>query len=399
MRNRLLVTGLFVLATASIVSAAPSRRSVVMGVGEQTVVTTGSSIATVSTPPGSAGIVSFVPEQYGNTISVKALKKGEAKLMVESTQSRIAEVITVIVADKTVAARYRFIVGSLAGIEGLNPSDITLGENAVIIGGTVFSAADLIRCRTVDTSSAKPSPKTPLTLCVTRLSSALPAVNPAGGYEPAASVSFAETPLPAPTGAIEGSEGESNWNAIVRIGDVPVLELSSRNRADLFLRAARLAAKVNKLASEWRAAAERGAPYPVTINYYGTATGYDLTAQWKYDQGTRGEALIKLTPDDLLQATMRSGGGVERMIQWWAALMQDAFRMYYIASLPSKNPLLRRIYEHAVALSGASQLNRQISAAAIARSVAAERWSLGHDPFDGILTTIPADFQPPAVAR
>jgi hypothetical protein len=181
------------------------------------------------------------------------------------------------------------------------------------------------------------------------------------------------------------------------------MELSSTNRADLFVRAARLAAKVNLLAAEWSTAAQKGTPYPTTFNYYGTATGYDLTAQWKYTQGTRGESLIRLTPDDLLQATMRSGGGVERMIQWWAALMQDAFRMYYMAALPAKSsvgtdPLLRRIYQHAVTLNG-TQLDHATSATAIARAIAAERWSEGHDPFEGLLTTIPAEFQPSPVAR
>lgn len=374
-----------------------------MGVGEQTVVTTASSIATVTTPPGSVGVVSFAPEQYGNTISIGALKKGEAKLLVESTQSRISEIISVVVVDKTVAARYRFVAGSLAGIEGLQPGDLTTGDNAVIVGGTVYSARDLQRCRAIDTSAAKASPKTPVTFCVARLSSALPAVNLQAPYEPATSVTFTEAPLPAASGAIEGSEGGSSWSAIIRLGDVPVLELASANRAELFVRAARLAAQMNRLAAAWRVAAEKRAPYPVTFVYYGTATGYDLTAQWKFDQGTRGETLVKLTPDDLLQATMRSGGGTERMIQWWAALMQDAFRMYYIAALPSRTsvgaaPLLKETYLHAVSLNG-GPLNRTNAAIAVARAVAAARWSRGHDPFDGILTSIPAEFQPPAIAR
>jgi hypothetical protein len=385
------------------IHAAPMRRSVVMGLGETTVVTTKSSIATVTTPPGSPAVVAWTPEQYGNNISLKALKKGEVKLLVESTESRITEIVNVIVADKKVADRYRFIAGSLAGIEGLQPSDITLGDNAVVVGGTVYSLKDLQRCRAIDTSTAKASAKVPATLCVARLSSAVPAVRQELGYMPAASVSFAETPLPAAAGSTEGAEGNSTWSATIRVGDVPVMELSSANRADLFVRAARLAAKVNLLAAEWSTAAQKGTPYPTTFNYYGTATGYDLTAQWKYTQGTRGESLIRLTPDDLLQATMRSGGGVERMIQWWAALMQDAFRMYYMAALPAKSsvgtdPLLRKTYQHAVTLTG-TQLDRATSATAIARAIAAERWSEGHDPFEGLLTTIPAEFQPAPVAR
>src|SRR5688500_6238386 len=101
--------GLFAAATAP--AQQVTRRNVIVGVGEEIVHMTSVSIATVTSPAGTnsgtAQIVRAVPEQYGQNILLRGLKKGEAKLLVESTASRVAEVINVTVVDKAIAARYR----------------------------------------------------------------------------------------------------------------------------------------------------------------------------------------------------------------------------------------------------------------------------------------------------
>ena len=397
---RRLLVSIALLMFASTLAAKPLRRSVVLAVGEQQVYTSGATIATVTTPAGiSASVVTYAPEQYGNNITLRATRKGETKLLIESTESKIAEVLRVIVGDKVTVDRYRFVTGSLAGVEGLSASDVHLAGNSVVITGTVFSPNDLQRCRALETSAPKNAP----TRCVAALSDAVPAVSETLGYDAAANLIVEEQPLPAPAGGMEGSEGDSQWRATLRLGDVPILTMQSANRSDMVMRAAQFASKLNQISSDWKIAADQARQYPATFSVKAIPNGYNIVGQWKFDQGTKGEPLIALHPDELQAATMQSGGGVERLVQWWAALLQDSFRMYNMASLPAlsasaANSPLRATYEHAVALHK-GQLDRTSAAPSIARAVAAQRWSSGLDPFASLLTSIPSDFHPAPMAR
>src|SRR5687768_2499456 len=84
-----LCTLLLSLASFSIGAQEVVRTSVVLGVGEEAIYTTADSIATVSSPPGTnqppKEIVRIAPQQYGNTIRIRGVRKGEVKLLVEST--------------------------------------------------------------------------------------------------------------------------------------------------------------------------------------------------------------------------------------------------------------------------------------------------------------------------
>src|SRR5688500_9492725 len=118
--RKLLATGVLLLGTFSFALGAEETRSaVVLGVGQEAIYTTADSIATVSAPPGTNQapneIVRVAAEQYGNTIRLRGARKGEVKLLVESTAARITEIVNVTVVDKGIAESYRRATGALAG--------------------------------------------------------------------------------------------------------------------------------------------------------------------------------------------------------------------------------------------------------------------------------------------
>ncbi len=377
-----------------------ARSSVVVGVGDKIIHTTQTPIATVTMPPGTSdGIVRATPEQYGQNLLIQGLKRGEAKLLVESTAEKLSEVIHVIVVEKTLGSRYNAVVGALANVEGIERKDIFLGDQAIVITGTTFSAADHARCMSQEKGA--PGKKSVSVVCAARLSSAIPAVLPSGSYAPLPNVSLREEFGAAPAGGmLSGAEGDSTWIAEARLGDVPVLLLSSKNRAALVARAAQFSMTLRRAIAEWkREADQRDRTFPVLVSARRRPNGYELTMVWRADQGTRGATLVDFTFDEMQKATMTSGSSSDRLVEWWAAGLQDAFRLYFMGSLPLRTTAgggpdnaLMQVYRKAVRLD-ASPFNRSNAPVRLARGFTSLRWAAGKDIFADFLTRIPASFQ------
>ncbi|MHB0968173.1 MAG: hypothetical protein ACYC7A_06860 [Thermoanaerobaculia bacterium] len=397
MRRTLFAT---LLLCATIAQAAPVRKAIVLAKGQRVDHEAAGSVLTVTTSPlaltDSVARVQF--DQYGQTVTLQAVKPGEVKLMLEYTDGRIGEILNVIVTDQAVADRQRFVASSVAAIEGLSAESVYATASHILIAGEVFSAADLGRCESLESSSGGKT-KGPVIVCGVRLRSSAAALFPSAGYEPSANVEIREAPVAAAAGGIEGLEGDSIWRATLRLGDVPFLEMASNSRPTLVTRAAKAVIALETAVDEWRRNADAGRTYPTTFGLRRAGNSYEMTMQWKFDQGTRGAPLIEVSPDDVLEISSRSGGGVERLLQWWAATLHDAFRMYFMASIPIKTtppgtetPLLA-VYNKALVLHGA-HLERQEAPVAFAQGYTALRWSTGTDPLGTVLTTVPGAFQP-----
>ena len=105
MNRRTLVSLLILLAlSAPAWAQQPLRRTIVLSPGETVVYTAASQIATLATPAGTNTganeIIRFDFEQYDTNITVRGVKTGEVKLLVEGTNERIGEIVTAIVVDR-----------------------------------------------------------------------------------------------------------------------------------------------------------------------------------------------------------------------------------------------------------------------------------------------------------
>jgi hypothetical protein len=303
-------------------------------------------------------------------------------------------------------------VSSIAGIEGLGAESVHVAGRQVVVAGTVYSVADLNRCIALETqSAAAPSPAAPVRrkgrkppatpaptiTCLASLSPAAPAVFPQQGYLPRASLALNE--VVSGQGAVsESAERQSTWVATVKLGQVPVLTLSSPSRAPLVGRVADFSRKLSKAIDEWKVQAVANRIYPTTLQVRSAGGAYSLGMTWKYDQGRFGDSLIQMSPQELQAASMQSGGGSDRLVQWWAALLQDAFRLYFMALRPAHTGnALNDLYQNAVKLAPAA-FDRASAPVAVARGYFAMRSSSGKDPFEELLVRPPAEFQPPAIA-
>jgi hypothetical protein len=384
------------------------RNTIVLAAGETVVYTSASQIATLATPAGTntgAGeVIRYQFDQYDTNIAIRGTKPGEVKLLIEGTTQRITEVVNVVVLEPAVADRYRFAVSSIAGIEGLSPASVHVGGRQVAVVGTVYSVADLNRCialegQYVETGSKKKKAEpVPPVSCLVDLSPAAPAVFPQQGYVPHVNVRLTELIGDPNAAVVEARERQTPWAAEVRLAQVPVLTLSSANRADLVARVSDFSRRLERAIAEWKKQAAANRIYPATFQVRPAAGAYELGMTWKYEQGRFGEALIRLTPEELQGASMRSGGGAERLVQWWAALLQDAFRLYFMSLRPAHGAApLNDLYQNAVKLAPGA-FDRASAPVAAARAHFAMRAASGKDPFEELLVRPPAEFQPSAIA-
>ncbi|MEO8216740.1 MAG: hypothetical protein ABI718_06635 [Acidobacteriota bacterium] len=414
--KKLFFSFILTLGALSLLAApATVRKTVVMAQGESLPFMTEAPIATISTPAGTnegkEEVVRYLFQQYDRNITLQALKLGEAKLLIENTDSHIGEVVKVVVTNKDLAARYRYVTGSLAGIVGLSPEDVHVAGDRIVVTGKVYSMADLNRCDALASQGAPPPAKgrkakpvaNPI-ICLTRLSSAAPAIFPDRGYIPAVNLQVDEQVPGVADANMPGGEGVSMWSATVRFGDVPVLTMDSSDRAGLIRRVSDLAGSLDKASAEWRAQAEKGSIYPTVFRGRSTGTNYEISMVWKFDQGTKGVPLIQVSPQEVQHASMMAGGAGDRLISWWTAILQDTFRLYYLGQRPSgtlsssnKDPLMP-LYESAVRLTG-GKFDRTNSAIAVARGYYALKAVSGQDPFQNLLTSPPTDFSGVQVDR
>jgi hypothetical protein len=390
---KFLLSLLMAVLSAAALRAEPARRLVVVPKGDQQILSTGGSIISVSTPPGSpTGIVHYGFQQYSQTITLDALKPGEVKLLVEYTDSSIGDIIDVIVTERKTFDLWRSTVAQLAGLPGLDEGSILPAGNHIVVTGTLYSAADVSRCLALQTASPKAVPDV---ICATRMSSVATVVYPDAGSLPLANIELTQSAPPIASETTHGLEGLAKWTLTVRFGDIPALVISSMNRDDLLFRAAVFAWRVNHAASDWRQHISGAAtPYPTTFQGIRAGSKWNIGMIWRFDQGTHGEPLIQLTPSDVADIA-GSAGGADRAVGWSAAILQDAFRMYEMAQRPTRTisegsaPLVK-LYEAALGM--APSLDRTSAPVALARAWYSLQLVAGQDPVASLPSRPPATF-------
>ena len=363
--------------------AGPLRIHVVMYPGQQvTHTSSGALLTVVVTPPGSIG-VKF--DQYGNTVRLNATKPGEMKVACEYADNRIGEVLLVSVVKKDVFDRFERAGSVLSGVEG---ATVSVAGRDVYVTGKLYSVADMQRCTDLEGSGV---------VCAAQMASAAPVVHPELGFVPRASLEIIERPNTVPSAFTTGVEGDSDWDAIVRFGDVPVLRVTEANRVGLLGWAIHLVGRLNGISSAVRKSAAEGRTYPVTFHAVSDGTSFRISALWNFDQGSGGEVLARIPARDLQAVSAQSGIAADRLIEWWMALLQDSMRGYILAERPIRSAgaatlsPLAGLYDNALRLRG-SQLTADTAAVALARGYFSLQFAAGRDPFADVLTAVPADF-------
>lgn len=398
----LFAAALLLFLTFSFALQAQETRSVVvLGVGEEAIYTTADSIATVAAPPGTNQapneIVRVAAQQYGNTIRLRGARKGEVKLLVESTAARITEIVNVTVVDKGIAESYRRAIGALTGVDGISPDTVFASGSGILITGMTYSPGDAVRCASLESVPAKG--KYAIT-CAARPNAASSVVVPGTTYAPAPSATLREDIAKLSGEGVPGSEGVSPWFAELRLGDVPFAVLSG-SRSALVDRCIGINSRLRRAIAEWKRESDRGRIYPTVVKVRRSARGYELAMQWRLDQGTRGETLTEITLDEIQYAAAKSGTSPDRLVEWWAATLQETFRLYFLGLIPQRTAgsadrptALAAMYRSAIGLDPAP-VTRGDAASRLAKGATALRWAAGADPFADYATRVPSDFQTP----
>jgi len=374
----------FIALAATAAVGGPLRTAVVMYPGQQiTHTSTGALLTYTVTPPRSIG-VKF--DQYGNTARLNATKPGEMKVSFEFADNRIGEVLLVSVVKRDVFDRYERATNAMNSIDG---AAVSVAGKDVFVSGRLYSAADMQRCIDIEASVGA--------VCAAQMASAAPVVHPELGFVPRASLELIEKPKSVTSAFTSGVEGDSDWEAIVRFGDIPVLSVTESNRLELLRWALRFVSRVNAIAAAVRKSAAEGKTYPVTFHAAPDGTAFRIWCLWNFNQGSGGEVLAKIPARDLQPVTTQSGIAADRLINWWMALLQDSVRSYVLAERPlrstgasSLSPLAP-LYDNALRLRG-SQLTTDSAAVALARGYFSLQFAAGRDPLADVLTTVPADF-------
>jgi len=380
------------LVVALALDAAPTRKMVVLYPGHQVTYSTDYTLLTVEPPESlkasTNAAVQYGFEQYGQTVVLKGRKSGYGKLLLEKADSNIGGVLHVVVTDKTTYQAYQRILTELTGVDGISADTILVTDGRVLIGGAVYSKADLDRCVGFEKAFRKPK-----VTCAARLSSAVNVVFPAEQYDVRASVETKETADPIAGGEDRGLEGESLWTVTVRLGDVPVLGMESRQLSSFVPRIASFCDELDTVIQQWTAdTAKKKVPYPATFSAVRTSSGYELRGQWRFTQGSRGSLLAKVTADDVV-----SFGVPGRAVNWWAAILQDTFHLYFLAERPARtlsatSPMpLVDLYDNAVRIE--PTFSKENARSALSRSYFSILSSTGTDPFDQLLVQVPTDFK------
>lgn len=369
--------------------AAPRNVSLVLYPGQELTYIASAPLLTVNA--GSQKAVATTFEQYGTRIQLRAKALGDATLLCEHADNRIGEIVAVTVVPKARFDVHQRALNALRGIEGLTPADVVVAGD-VVVTGNVYSQADLDRCIALE--RAEPS-----LVCGARLSSAAAIVTPAMGYAARANIEAGWEAEAFTAADAAGGEVTPTWTVTVRLGDVPVFHAESTDRARLLTTAARLTRKLNGVIAAWRAESEtKGTPYPVTFRSRSRADGFEWFAHWSFRHGSAGEALVTIPLNDLAGVAAEAGVAPDLLVQWWLALLHDAFRLYFMAERPVRtvanasdaSPLVR-LYQSALRLRG-TELDDYTAQVAVARAWFALALSTGRDPFEKLLSAPPADF-------
>lgn len=390
MRRTVLFAALLLLPPAAM--AAPRHTSLVLYPGQELTYASAAPLLTVTTLAEGKRSLAVTFDQYGTRIQMIAKAIGNATLLCEHADNRIGEIVTVTIVPRKLFDLHQRSLNALRGVEGLSAEDITVAED-VVVAGDIYSQADLERCLALERDS-------PSIVCSARLSSAAAIVAPSLGYAARANL---ETHWDAAAYGAENAGGPASapkWTVTVRLGDVPVFRGVSADRVRLVATAARMTRKLNTVIAGWRKETEqKGTAYPVKFRARPHRGGFELTALWSFGHGSTGDVLATPLLDDLAPVAAEAGMTPDRLVQWWLALMEDAFRLYFMAERPvragasaTSSPVLR-LYESALRLRRA-ELDPHNAPTAVARAYFAMRLASARDPFEALLRAPPADFRP-----
>ena len=378
MRRSLLLGILLLIVPCAM--AVPRNVPVVMHPGQELTYSAAAPLLTVTFGAGNARPVSMTFDRYATRIQLTAKTVGTATLLCEHADNRVGEIITVTVVPQRLYQLHQRVLNALGGVEGLTATDITVTDR-IIITGNVYAQSDLERC--IDLERGEKS-----LVCGARLSSAAAFVTPGMGYNARANVEmeWLATDMAAADAA--------TWRVTVRLGDVPVFAAVSRDRARVLTTAGALARKLNEMVVAWRAETDRkGMAYPVVFRSRKSAGGVDIVSTWSTGQGSAGQTLVTLPLEHLADIAGEARLDPERLVQWWLAILQDAFRMYFMAERPIRataSPLVE-LYQTALRLRRAA-LDERSAQTALARAYFGTQLAHGRDPFAKLLITPSADF-------
>jgi hypothetical protein len=381
---------LAVLLLAPLAPAAPRYVALVLYPGQQLTYAAAAPLLTVNAGAQQKRPVTFTFDQYGTRIQLVARTAGTATLLCEYADNHIGEIVSVSVVPRKLYDLHQRTLNALRGVEGLSGDDV-MAAGDVVVTGKLYAQGDLERCLSLERETAR---DTPHVVCGARLSSASAIVTPGLGYTARANL---EAQSDVATFGANGTDALT-WTVTVRVGDVPVFRAVSSDRTRVVGTAGRLAHKLNGVIDAWRAQTEqKGTAYPVTFRAKPRADGYEVTALWSFAHGTTGDVLATLSLDDLAPVAAGAGVTPDRLVQWWLALLEDAFRLYFMAERPvraganaTSSPVLS-LYQSALKLRHA-ELDPHTAPTAVARAWFALRLASGRDPFENLLTTPPPDF-------
>lgn len=350
-------------------------------------------VLTVTALPVGTKAVSASFDRYRHEIRIDGRSSGEAKLLVEHADGRIGEILDVVVVAAPVQAVVRNVVAALTGLEGFGADSVFVRGKNVVIAGKAYSPEHLSRCRDA-TSLGRGDVKV---VCVAGLAGAALAVDPKAVVTPSAWVDVEEGTPTRSSVTSQALEEEAFWTVTVRLGDVPIARLSSANRPAILGSAVDLAEGLNRIHRVWEERRGARAPYPVEFRAKCTGPSCTLSSVWSYEQGKAGEVIARFPHEAALAAMPGAAVPMDDLVSWWAALLEDAFHLYHLGEKPvrtatasSPSPL-QLLYDAALRLgpgagatSGAPQFGRAHFSLI---------FSMGEDPFDGVLAKVPVDFQ------
>lgn len=380
-----------VLLLAPLALAAPRHVALVLYPGQELTYAATAPLLTVNAGTQQKRPVTFTFDQYGTRIQLTAKTAGTATLLCEHADNRIGEIVSVTVVPRKLYDLHQRTLNALRGVEGLSPDDIVVGDD-VVVTGKLYAQGDLERCVALERATSAESSQV---VCGARLSSAAAIVAPSLGYAARANL---EAQSDVATFDAQNGGDPLKWTVTVRVGDVPVFRAVSTDRLRVIGTAGELTQKLNRIIDAWRTQTEqKGTAYPVTFRATPRPSGYALTALWSFGHGTTGDALATLSLDDLAPVAADAGVAPDRLVQWWLALLEDAFRLYFMAERPvrsgataASSPVLS-LYQSALKLRRA-ELDPHTAPTAVARAWFASRLASGRDPFENLLTTPPPDF-------
>lgn len=356
-------------------AAEPLRVPIVMYPGQQTTHTTRQPLTAVTfDSPAQAATAKIQFDQYQDTVVLKAVKNGDAVINCETVDGRVSEILELSVVPRAQHDLHRSVSQRFTGVDGLSSSSVAIAGPSVLVAGRVYKRQALETCLDVERMGN--------VVCAIRLSPALAAIAPGD---------------PGPTRAsLEVARAERGWRLSVRLADVPIAAVESNSRKALLDWSVPYVRNLNDMLRRWEGSSGEAARYPPVVSLRRSGARIEIAAIWNEGKGSRQNVLASIPSDTLAAAAVTARTSPDLLVRWWAALLQDALRMYLLGERPARSstasrpsPLLR-VYEHALVLRG-EPLDRSSGGPSLSRAAFALALAGGSDPLEAVPLTVPPD--------